>query len=87
MSTIGQNHAAASFHAASAIDPATLRGVIVSVTVVVVLLWCTHYLRRVLTHGWDRMDLAHVGTGLFLVLMLLFFVFWTLANYGLFFNG
>lgn len=84
MSTIAQTHAADAFRAASAIDPATLRGVIVSVTVVVVLLWCTHYLRRVLTHGWARMDLAHVGTGLFLVLTLLFFIFWTLAHYNLF---
>lgn len=70
------------FQAASAFDPATLRDLIVAVTIVVVMSWSALHLRKVMVRGWSRMDMAHIGTGLFLVLILVFFVFWVTAEYG-----
>lgn len=72
----------AAFRAASAIDPATLREVIVSLAIAIVLGWSALYLRRVMAHGWDKLDMAHIGMGVFLSLILCFFVFWTMAKYG-----
>lgn len=82
MSQINQAPPMAAFQAASGIDPVTLRGVIVAIAIAVVLAWGTYYLRRVLAHGWNRMDPAHMGTGLFLLLMLLVLIFWVAAEYG-----
>lgn len=72
----------AAFQAASGIDPANLREVIVSVTTVVVLAWSAWYVRRVLAYGWKSLDMMHVGTGFFLVIALTFFIFWTQARFG-----
>ena len=70
------------FQAASAVDPATLREIIVATTVAAALGWGALYLRKALTHGWRELNLLHAGMGLFLVLILAFFVFWVTAHYG-----
>ncbi len=82
MAQIRQTASMTAFQAASAIDPSVLRETIASLTVIAILAWSAHYLRRVMAHGWDRTDLMHIGSGLFLVLVLAFFVFWVLANIG-----
>lgn len=82
MAQINQTASMAAFQAASSIDPASLRELIVAVTTITVLAWSTFYIRRALAYGWKSLDMMHVGTGFFLILILSFFVFWVLAQYG-----
>lgn len=85
MAQIRQTGSMAHFQAASGIDPATLRETIAALVMATILIWSAHYVRRLMTNGWgkmDRIDLANIGAGLFLVIVLFFFVLWTLANIG-----
>lgn len=82
MTQISQTPSMTAFQAASAIDPASLRELIVSVTTVAVIAWSAFYIRRAMAHGWKNLDMMHMATGFFLVLLLSFFVFWVLAEYG-----
>ena len=81
MAQIQQNPSMNAFQAASAIDPVMLREMIVALTIAVILIWSSWSVRQVMVHGWEQMDWKHMGTGLFLVLILLYFVFWAMTNY------
>ena len=70
------------FESASNMAPADIRDLVVTLTMVLVFWWSAYYIRRVLAHGWNVMDMMHIGTGLLLVVCLTFFVFWMLAEYG-----
>jgi len=78
---VGNSNPAGSFHAASGIDPADLGQIIGILAVTVCLLWGAVYLRRVFFHGWQKGEMGHILTGLFLALVLFFFVNWTVTNF------
>ena len=77
-----QSTPVSAFQAASAIDPSSFREFIVALTIAVALAWSTLHLKKVLAQGWSRMDILHMGIGLFLIILLGFFVFWVTAEYG-----
>lgn len=77
-----QSTPVSAFQAASAIDPSSFREFIVALTIGVAIAWSALHLKKVLAQGWSRLDVVHIGIGLFLILILAFFVFWVTAEYG-----
>ena len=70
------------FQAGSSISAQDLRAVITTLAIAAVLLFAAWHMVKVFTRGWRKADLPHILTGVVLILVLVFFVFWVAGRFG-----